>query len=259
MEESPDIAYPIAVISDVHGNVEALQTVLEDIDRRQVAQIVCLGDNVGYGPDPCTCLDMIIERCDWSLMGNHDFAVLYEPTNFNTAAEAAAFWTRQQLVDESDVQSRQRRWTFLGQLYIRHMLNGMLCVHGSPRRPINEYIFADDVATAPSKMQQLFDRIDRFCLVGHTHVQGVFVDEPDFFTPDEVNGVYRFNEREKAIINVGSVGQPRDRDPRSAYAVLFDDRVEFVRLEYDIAATIRKVEAVSELNDFFGQRLCEGR
>jgi diadenosine tetraphosphatase ApaH/serine/threonine PP2A family protein phosphatase len=243
----------------VHANLEALTAVLADIDRQGVKRIICLGDNVGYGPNPRECLDLIIERCEWSLMGNHDFAALYEPTNFNAGAESAAFWTRRQLETETDAAARSRRWNFLGALRVRQILDGILCVHGSPRRPINEYIFVDDVATSPTKMSQIFDRIEHRCLVGHTHVQGLFTDEPDFYPPDEFDYKYKFNDWEKVVINVGSVGQPRDRDPRAAYGILHEDHVEFIRLEYDIATTIRKIEAVADVNDFFGQRLLEGR
>ena len=76
-----------AIISDIHGNLEALQTVLADIDRRGVDEIICLGDILGYGPNPNECVDLVAERCAWSLLGNHDYAVIYEPTNFNAAAE----------------------------------------------------------------------------------------------------------------------------------------------------------------------------
>ncbi len=89
---------PQAVISDIHGDLKALKAVLADIDRRQIDRILCLGDIVGYGPNPCECLDLVGQRCVWSLMGNHDFAVLYEPTSFNATAEVSAFWTRRQLV-----------------------------------------------------------------------------------------------------------------------------------------------------------------
>lgn len=253
------IEYPLAVISDIHGNLDALQTVLADIDQRGIERIICLGDNIGYGPDPRQCLDLVIQRCEWSLLGNHDFAALYEPTNFNAGAEAAAFWTRQQLENEPDADLRAKRWGFLGSLLIRQKFDATLCVHGSPRRPINEYIFADDVATSPTKMNQIFDRIEHRCFVGHTHVQGLFTDEPDFYPPEELNYTYTFNEWEKVVINVGSVGQPRDRDPRAAYAIIHEDHVEFVRLDYDIEAVIDKIEHIDDLNDFFGQRLLDGR
>jgi diadenosine tetraphosphatase ApaH/serine/threonine PP2A family protein phosphatase len=251
--------YPLALISDIHANLDALQVVLADIEKRGIANIACLGDIIGYGPQPCECLDLVMQRCQWSLMGNHDFAVLYEPTSFNTSAEQAAFWTRRQFEMEPDVDKRRRRWEFLGGLEIRRRDYGALWVHASPRRPINEYIFPDDVITAPTKMQQIFDRIEHKCFVGHTHVVGVFTDEPDFYPPADLNSVYLFHEDEKCIVNPGSVGQPRDRDPRASYAVLHDNRVEFVRIEYPVEVVIEKVKAIPDLHDFLGQRLLEGR
>jgi diadenosine tetraphosphatase ApaH/serine/threonine PP2A family protein phosphatase len=248
-----------ALISDIHGNVDALKVVLEDIDQRGITRILCLGDTIGYGPNPCECLDLVMARAEWMLMGNHDFAAMYEPTAFNTGAEQAAFWTRRQFELEPDADARRRRLKFLGSLLIRQWEGQTLCVHASPRRPINEYIFPDDVITAPGKMQAIFDRFKHRCFVGHTHMPGVFTDEPDFYPPDDLDNVYEFRDDEKCIINPGSVGQPRDRDPRASYAILHEDRVEFVRLEYPIQTVIEKVQATKALSDFLGQRLLEGR
>lgn len=249
----------VAVISDVHSNLEALRAVFEDIDRRGIQTIVCLGDTVGYGPNPRECLDLLMQRCAWTLMGNHDFATLYEPTSFNTSAETAAFWTRRHLEIEPDDALRQRRWQFLGGLALRMRWEGAQWMHASPRRPINEYVFPDDVVTAPVKVSQIFDRIEKVCYLGHTHVPGVFTDEPDFYSPTELGGRYEINDREKCIINPGSVGQPRDRDPRASYVVVDGWRVEFVRVEYDVPAVIAKVKAIPELSDFLGLRLLDGR
>lgn len=261
---------PTAIISDIHGNAEALRTVMADIGRRGADRVICLGDIIGYGPDPLECVDMVAEKCAWSLMGNHDFGVLYEPTNFNPAAGAAAYWTREQFDREPDAAARSRRYEFLGRLRVRVVEKPagapfpLLAVHGSPRRPINEYIFPDDVMTAVDKIKQVFDRIDRVALVGHTHVPGVFTDEPDFYSPDELGGsVYTASATEKAIINVGSVGQPRDHDPRASYVVMHHDdgamKFEFVRLEYDVAKTAEKIKGTAELSDWLGDRLYEGR
>ncbi|MCC7145270.1 MAG: metallophosphoesterase family protein [Phycisphaeraceae bacterium] len=249
----------IAIISDIHGNVDALRVVLEDIDRRGIGITVCLGDTIGYGPNPRECLDLVMQRCVWTLMGNHDFAAMYEPTSFNTSAESAAFWTRRQLDLEPDADARKRRWNFLGNLQVRMKYEAAQWYHASPRRPINEYIFPDDAVTAPGKMAQIFDRIEKHCFVGHTHVPGVFTDEPDFYPPADLGGFYTLNDREKCIINPGSVGQPRDRDPRASYVVLDGDEVEFVRLEYDIQAVIDKIKQIPELSDFLGLRLLDGR
>ncbi|MFN4243099.1 MAG: metallophosphoesterase family protein [Tepidisphaerales bacterium] len=248
----------LAILSDIHGNLEALTAVLAEIDRRGITDILCLGDVIGYGPNPIECLDLVMTRCRVCLMGNHDFAVFYEPYNFNAGAESACYWTRQQFEDEPDAERRLRRWSFLGSLSVRHRDSRFLAVHASPRRPVNEYIFPDDIYTNAGKFVTLFDRIERLCFVGHTHVPGVFLEGPDFYSPDELNFQYDLSD-EKAIINVGSVGQPRDRDPRSSFVVLTDSTVEFVRVSYDVQTTVRKVAAIKELDDFLGTRLLDGR
>lgn len=255
-----------AVISDIHANAEALRAVLADIDSRGIERIICLGDIVGYGPDPLECVDMVRRRCAWSLMGNHDFGVLYEPTNFNPGAEQAAYWTREQFDSEPDPALRAERYEFLGRLRVRVVETPpggtvpILAVHGSPRRPINEYIFPDDALASPDKLEAIFERVDRLCLVGHTHVPGVFTNEPDFYPPAELGEMtYTFADEEKAIINVGSVGQPRDHDPRASYVVLHPDRAQFVRVEYNVDATAKKIKAIPSLHDWLGDRLYEGR
>lgn len=257
---------PTAVISDIHANASALRRVLDDISARHIDRIVCLGDVVGYGPDPLECVDLVRRRCAWTLMGNHDFAVLYEPTNFNAWAESAAFWTREQFDAEQDAALKAERYEYLGRLRVRVVEKQpdgqfpVLFVHGSPRRPINEYIFPDDATDQPDKLASIFDRVPRLCLVGHTHVPGVFTDEPDFYPPGELgDGCYRFQPGEKAVVNVGSVGQPRDYDPRASYVVLHPDRVEFVRLSYDIDTTANKIRAIPQLPDTLGDRLYDGR
>ncbi len=256
-----------AIISDIHGNAVALRAVLADIDAKGVERIICLGDIIGYGPEPLAAADLVAERCEWSLMGNHDFGVLYEPTNFNPGAEAAAYWTRDRFDEEPDEALRTKRYEFLGSLKVRVVDQGMaegrsvLAVHGSPRRPINEYIFPDDVINATDKMRNLFSMVDDFAIVGHTHVPGVFTDEPDFYPPSEIgsNSTYKFLADEKAIINVGSVGQPRDYDPRASYAIMYPDRVEFHRVDYDIEATAKQIRDEPELTDWLAERLLEGR
>jgi diadenosine tetraphosphatase ApaH/serine/threonine PP2A family protein phosphatase len=270
-----------AIISDIHSNLEALEAVLADIEERGVTDIICLGDVVGYGPNPKECLDLVRTRCRVCLMGNHDHAVLYEPANFNLAAERACFWTRQVLEDEPDPQLRAARWQFLGSLPVRYQDADMLCVHASPRRPINEYIFPEDVFTNPQKVIANFERLDRrLCFVGHTHQPGVFLDDPYFDPPSELpDAPYYEIDEERVIINVGSLGQPRDRDPRASYVLVYRkpglegsadgvataaltggiEQVEFVRVEYDIEKTVRKVLAEPALDELLGTRLYEGR
>ncbi len=272
-----------AVISDIHANLEAFQEALRDIERRSIRKIYCLGDILGYGASPKECLDTAIEHCEMSLCGNHDHAVFYEPTNFNIGAERAAYWTRQILEEESNKGKRDRRWEILGRLPMREEVNGLLMVHASPRRPVNEYLFPEDVYTNPGKILDNFKRLEphhRACLVGHTHVPGVFLDDPCFDTPDELPdiNIYSVTSDERAIINVGSIGQPRDRDPRLCYVVVYERgeapkgydppevgdgeycvTIEFVRIEYDVDKAAEKIFNTPELDDFLGTRLFEGR
>ena len=256
-----------AVISDIHSNLEALTAVLADIEKRSIKTIYCLGDVVGYGPDPGQCLDLIIDKTKWCVLGNHDYAALYEPTNFNYAAEQASFWTREVLETERHTAANNRRWSFLGELPMRQTLKAKLgknatimdFVHASPRRPINEYIFPDDVYTNPLKVKLLFERVKHICFIGHTHLPGVFLDEPDFYLPEELDNAYPIINDERAIINIGSVGQPRDKDSRASYVYVDENIVHFVRLEYDIKTTIKKIKALEQLDDFNAERLPEGR
>ncbi len=256
----------IAVISDIHSNVEALSAVLKDIRSRGISRIFCLGDVIGYGPEPRECLDLVMQNAEVTLMGNHDYAVLYEPNKFNAGAESACYWTRQQLEDEPDEAARRKRWEFLGSLPVKHVMTGeeldaqeMVFVHGSPRRPVNEYLFPDDIFSNPGRISGSFDRFNHLCFVGHTHVPGVFLDPPDFYSPDEMKDVFTFKSGQKALINVGSVGQPRDRDPRASYVVVEPGKILFVRVAYDVERIAEKVYAVSELDNYLGSRLKEGR
>jgi len=256
-----------AIISDIHSNLEALTTVLADIDSRGIRTIYCLGDVVGYAANPLECLDLVIARTQVCVLGNHDYAVLYEPTNFNMGAEQASFWTRDILERQGDTEGNAKRWSFLGSQPMRWTLSAKLgqveaqldFVHASPRRPINEYLFPDDVYTNLGKVNSQFERIKHVCFIGHTHLPGVFLDDPDFYTPEELGNVYPILSDEKAIINVGSVGQPRDRDNRTGYVFVEGNEVHFVRLEYDFEATAKKIYAVPELDSFEGDRLSEGR
>ena len=257
----------LALISDIHSNIEALTAVLDDIEKRGIKQIYCLGDIVGYGPNPKECLDLIIAKTQMSIMGNHDHATLYEPTNFNLGAERAALWTRTQLESEPDKDLLEKRMKFMIDLPMRHRieldLDGVTAhielVHASPRKPIHEYIFPDDAFSTSPKLGLIFNRVHHVCFIGHTHLPGVFLDDPDFYTAEEMDYVYPIIEEERAIINVGSVGQPRDGDTRASYVYIEDNQVHFVRVEYDFEETIKKIYATDGLDNFEADRLREGK
>lgn len=270
-----------ALISDIHGNLEALEVVLEDIQQQDVDEIFCLGDIIGYGPNPRECIDLVMEHCKVTLLGNHDEGALFDPNGFNIGAERAIFWTRNQLETGGDSSQRERRWDFLSELPRTHRQGPFLFVHGSPRNPLSEYIFPEDIYNH-RKMERLFQLVERYCFQGHTHVPGVFTEGYQFFAPEEIDHEYTLGEG-KVMVNVGSVGQPRDGDNRACYVVLDDGsprdesggqgstgdtaefrpvgpiRIFYRRLPYNFEATIEKIYNIAELEPFLGDRLRQGR
>ena len=245
-----------ALISDIHANLIALEAVLRDIQAQGLTEIFCLGDVIGYGPDPCECLDKVIGLCQITILGNHDQAALFDPDGFNPVALQAVYWTRKQL-EGGEASSTNRRWDFLGELPRTYNEGDYLFVHGSPREPTNEYVFPEDVYNQ-RKMDAMFERIVKYCFQGHTHIPGIFTMEREFLTPDDVSHQFRLGD-DKVMINVGSVGQPRDNDPRACYVVLDDNIVNFRRVEYDVDATARKIYDTPDLDDTLGNRLRTGR
>ena len=248
-----------AIISDIHGNLAALDAVLEDIQGQNVDRIVCLGDVIGYGPNPCECLDRTMEF-DFCVLGNHDSSALFDPEGFNIAAEQAIFWTRDQLeVCEQGSDVSRQRMQFLCSLPRLVDEGNVLFVHGSPRGPTNEYVFPEDTQNI-KKMEKLFSLVPHLCFQGHTHVPGVFTTDLRFVRPIDTGSGYGVSDRsQRLMINVGSVGQPRDGDPRSCYVVFDEEVVEFRRVAYDVERTVKAIEAESQLDDFLGYRLREGR
>jgi predicted phosphodiesterase len=246
-----------AIVSDIHGNLEALEAVLADIAQQSVDSIYCLGDIVGYGPNPRECIDRVLSF-DQSILGNHDQGALYDPEGFSSGAERAIFWTRDQLeMPNGDPEQMAKRWRFLSELPRTLREGPFTFVHGSVRNPLSEYVFPEDVHN-PKKLERLFAMIERYAFQGHTHVPGVFTEDGRFLSPDEVTGRYPLPTT-KIMVNVGSVGQPRDGDPRACYVLLTDEAIEYRRVQYPIEKTAEKIYAVSELDPFLGDRLKEGR
>jgi diadenosine tetraphosphatase ApaH/serine/threonine PP2A family protein phosphatase len=214
----------IAIVSDIHGNLEALTAVLEDIDRRPVDEIVCLGDIVGYGPDPAACLAVIRGRRIPSFMGNHDQAAFDADlrTTFSLLARTAIEWTAPRL-DDGDL-------AFLRSLPYRAELHGATFVHASPRDPGEFEYVMDDLDAA----RQFGSFTTPICFIGHTH-------DPEIFREDL--GPRMVDAEHRCLVNVGSVGQPRDGNPKACYG-LYDTgplSFEHVRVAYDVPATAAKI------------------
>lgn len=247
-----------AIISDIHSNLEGLEAVLADIDSQGCEEIYCLGDVIGYGPNPRECIDRVMERCAVCILGNHDQGALFDPEGFNSGAEKAIFWTREQLENpRGNPADNAKRWDFLGELPRSRRENGLLYVHGSPRNPLNEYVFPEDVYNL-RKMEKLFSLVDHVGFQGHTHVPGVFTQQNKFLSPEEVDYHLPLSTA-KVMVNVGSVGQPRDGDARACYVIYDGEGLTFRRVNYPVQKTIEKIYAIPELDNFLGDRLREGR
>ena len=149
----------IAIVSDIHGNLEAFLAVLGDIRAQGISRLFCLGDIVGYGPNPRECIDLCLDF-EVSLLGNHDNGALFDPDGFSSGAERAIFWTRRQLEDRS-VPEAEKRWEFLARLPRTWRRDDLLLVHGSPRSPLNEYVFPEDIYNQ-RKIERLFGFIQKY-------------------------------------------------------------------------------------------------
>ncbi len=226
----------ILIVSDIHANLVALDTVLAaagSFDR-----VWCLGDVVGYGPEPNACVDKLRSFDRVCLAGNHDWAVLdkLDLEEFNPDARSAAIWTRDQLTPGN------LEWLRSLPERVPVQAGAFTLVHGSPRYPIWEYVLTPAVARLNFRY---FD--SPVCLVGHTHVPVLYryIEEEHQVTAESLpEGSPIMVGSERAMINPGSVGQPRDGDSRAAYALLDLDAMTFThyRVKYDIKATQAKME-----------------
>jgi diadenosine tetraphosphatase ApaH/serine/threonine PP2A family protein phosphatase len=218
-----------ALISDIYANLAALHAVLADIRAQEIAEVYCLGDIVGFGSHPNECLDEVMANCQVAIMGDCDQAVLFDPDGMHPDQLAAMHSTREQLENgPGGREAIERRWQFLGDLRRVYDDGDYRFVHGSPRRPTNEYVFPEDIYNQ-RKMDALFGRVRKYCFQGHSLLPGVFTPDYRFVTPEKCNYQYRLGA-DRAMVNVGSVGLPRDGDPRACYAVLEDDLVTFRRV-----------------------------
>ncbi len=243
----------LALISDVHGNLEALTAVLQDIDKQKVDKIHCLGDVIGYGSDPTACLELVSKNCDIKLMGNHEYVILglEPPDSYTHAARVSAVWTQDHLTD--------KELSLMADFEIDRYIDDLYLVHASPFEPDRwHYVLGPDEATAA------FERLQgRLCFHGHSHIPLIFSEMPNQPLRRRVGHSFLPNSETRHLINIGSVGQPRDNDPRACY-VTFDineegeEEVTYHRVEYDIETAQSKM-AQARLPDILIDRLTVGR
>jgi diadenosine tetraphosphatase ApaH/serine/threonine PP2A family protein phosphatase len=229
----------VAAISDIHANVPALEAVLEAIDESGIVEVWCLGDVVGYGGDPDACAGLVAERCTVCLAGNHDLAVLGELRlgAFSEAAAEAVVWTRGHVSAQT--------LDFLRSLQPAGRRRGIGLYHASPRDPVWEYVLSAERAEACLDVQE-----ERVALIGHSHVS-LFFSRRSGRGQDRIRGEKAGDGRRLDLgrgvwlVNPGSVGQPRDGDPRAAWLELdtAEEAARFHRVPYDIERAAGSIAA----------------
>ena len=236
----------VVILSDIHSNLAALLKAFQYIENLKPDKIVCLGDIVGYGPRPNECVELIQQKCQISLMGNHDHAVLglTDTYHFNQYAREAINWTRRALTIQNKA--------YLENLTFSHHENEILYVHSTPLHPEEwHYILSEYEA------RQYFPQIkQRLCFVGHSHIPLVFSSEDPPLFDEELD---LSDKNKHYIINVGSIGQPRDGDPRLCFVIYDTDSgiLNYIRLQYPIQETYDEI-LENKLPAFLAMRLFAG-
>ncbi len=256
-----------AIISDIHANFVALEAVLADSDIQDVDDVVCLGDLCGYGPQPIECVDRVRACCKWVLAGNHDTALFMTVAiGFNRFAREAIDWQRSVLTPRWYSLGKARgRWDWLGNLSPRRVEGNVMYVHASPRDPLMEYVeesdFADMGFGNTQKAADLFDAVEWLAFCGHSHRPGIVTNELQWMKPSDLPDMhFSLVPGLKTIVNVGSVGQPRDRNPAACY-VIYDttkQSVVFRRVPYDVARAQEQFKRVPQLSERLWARLATG-
>ena len=224
----------IALLSDIHGNLEALQAVLDDARSRGVGSFYCLGDTVGHGPDPRPCVE-IVKSFDICLAGSWEHFITgngeTESAETNVSLNFWYDWVRSEL--------SKSLLDFLRTRPSVKQRAGKTYAHGDPIE--NGYLFPETIYNR-QRMREIFDAFDGVFHCGHTHIGGVFT-ESDFVQSNRLEGRF-VPDTKSAILNVGSVGQPRDNDRRACYVISYGNAYEFIRVPYDYETTMRKLDGL---------------
>lgn len=231
----------IAVLSDIHSNVEALERALDGIENAGVDAIYCLGDVVGYNADPAACVELVRKHCTGVVLGNHDAAVVREQAlhALPTDGQEAARHNRRCLSDD--------QLAYLANLPLTLSTETCTFVHATPDDPTAW----KRLTTYPAAQEQFAHFDTDLCFIGHTHVPAVMADQL---------GVLRVRRGHRFLVNVGSVGQPRDQNPKLSFGLFDTDTFEYhnVRLSYDVDRTAEKIRAADDLPNRLATRLYEG-
>jgi hypothetical protein len=245
----------LAVISDIHANLDALLAVLADVDAQGASEVICLGDVVGFGGAcPRECVDLLTSRAAVCLRGDLDERLVSgDASTLAAPARRALEWEREEL-DRDGHGQRRRAW--LAALPLRHTRGPDLFVHGSPRDPLHEYLLGLDIVSDPAVYDEVFTAFERLLFVGHTHIAGAIRGDRRLIRAAALG--HRLPLAVPSIVNVGSVGRPFDRDPRACYALLADDAVTWRRVAYDVERAIARLAGTPHEDGFNPSRLRRG-
>ncbi|MFQ5559613.1 MAG: metallophosphoesterase family protein [Nitrospinota bacterium] len=239
-----------AIFSDIHGNYEAFISVLEKAEEQEVDSLVFLGDIVGYGASPCECLALLKRNSDISLGGNHDYAIAGKTSTryFNEYAKAAVLWTQGQLADADR--------KYLGSLPVMGKNDDMTYAHSSPFEP-EHWHYVTNALDAKRNFEYFSGEI---CFLGHSHVPLILEKQADGTLAGIRDKKVCLKEGHRYIVNDGSVGQPRDGNPKASFCIFDTEErsIEIVRVDYDIETEQKKI-VKSGLPRFLSERLSVGR
>ncbi len=222
-----------AIIGDIHSNLEALQAVIKDIKKRRIKRMFCVGDLVGYGANPNECIELCIKESTIIVAGNHDWATIDKTdiSAFNPVAAEAIRWTQKNI--------SKNRLNRLNKLKLTATVDSIQLVHASPQNPkLWYYLLSLD------EFKQQFEFFKtQVCFVGHSHIPCAVFQDDNKYTDFLSDNPFPLIDSRKYIVNVGSVGQPRDLDPRACYAIFDGNKksIEIIRLDYNIPLAQQKI------------------
>ncbi|MBI4834832.1 MAG: metallophosphoesterase family protein [Planctomycetes bacterium] len=250
-----------AIIADVHSNIEAFTAVLDDVRAQGITEIISLGDLVGYGPNPVECIVKSLENNIINLYGNHELALFKDKTNFNPTAQRAINWTKE-VINYNKRHPQVKH--FFDSLQYEYKRDGVIYTHGSPRGEIDEYVIKKDdffnlTPEVKASLKYNFELVETIGFVGHTHIPYICTSDFYLVHPEWQNyETYPLLLGTKTLINPGSVGQPRDGDPRASYAIFDGTNVIHRRVVYDIEKTVATMQSLMTLDKSLWIRLRKG-
>jgi len=248
-----------AVLGCIQANAEALKAALADIRARNIERVVCLGDVVGFGPDPLECIELVRQSCFMFVKGDHDLAMIEGSEGFIPKTQQILDWTREQ-VESGDPSAVAARRAFFEGALESFTSAGITFVHGSPRS-CYEYLFPLDVKQDPRKLRAAFGSTEKVTFYTQTQVPGVILEEPlTWRSAQELDNFFHYKKGMKALVCVGSIGQPRDGDPRACYLEINKNKMHWRRVEYDVDRVVSKLQALPDVfSSDFSIRLKKGR